>query len=85
MVHVEFIIIHPFREGNGRTARILADLMAMQSNYPSLNYSSIEQDNDVRGFDNYIRSIHAGFNGDYSPIQEIFIKLISQAEKTTIS
>jgi len=83
VVHVEFIIIHPFREGNGRIARILADLMAMQSNYPPLNYSTIELDNDARGFEDYIRSIHAGFNGDYSLIQEIFIKLISQAEEGT--
>ena len=30
-VHVELILIHPFREGNGRVARLLADLMAAQA------------------------------------------------------
>lgn len=31
-VHGELIIIHPFRDGNGRTARLLCDLMLMQAN-----------------------------------------------------
>lgn len=30
VVHVEFILIHPFREGNGRMGRMLASVMAMQ-------------------------------------------------------
>jgi hypothetical protein len=30
VVHAELLLIHPFREGNGRLARWLADLMALQ-------------------------------------------------------
>jgi Fic/DOC family len=30
-VHVELVLIHPFREGNGRAARILAVLMGLQA------------------------------------------------------
>jgi len=29
IVHTELILIHPFREGNGRLARLLATLMAL--------------------------------------------------------
>ena len=31
IVHAEFILIHPFREGNGRLGRMLANLMALQA------------------------------------------------------
>ena len=30
VVHAELVLIHPFREGNGRLARLLATLMALQ-------------------------------------------------------
>ena len=30
-VHVEFILIHPFREGNGRISRLLLDVLATKA------------------------------------------------------
>lgn len=30
-IHGELIVIHPFRDGNGRTARLLCDLLLMQA------------------------------------------------------
>jgi cell filamentation protein len=36
VVHGEFEIIHPFREGNGRIGRLIADLMVLQAGYPPL-------------------------------------------------
>lgn len=76
VVHVELIIIHPFREGNGRVARLLANLMAMQSDYPALNFSSIDKTENPNGFNKYIEAIHYGFKGDYEPIKEIFSKVL---------
>jgi cell filamentation protein len=32
-VHVELVLIHPFREGNGRIARLLSVLMALQAGH----------------------------------------------------
>lgn len=29
--HVDFILIHPFREGNGRVSRLLLDVMAIKA------------------------------------------------------
>jgi len=40
ITHVELILIHPFREGNGRLSRLLADVMAVQSGYKPLDYQS---------------------------------------------
>lgn len=79
VVHVELILIHPFREGNGRTARLLADLMAIQAKYPPLNYALIEQNENHEGFNQYIEAIHAGFDGNYLPIQNIFVTLLKQS------
>lgn len=76
VVHVELILIHPFREGNGRVARLLADLMAMQSGRPPLNYAAINQVENPDGFKSYIFAIHAGLNGDYEPMKQIFKKLL---------
>lgn len=78
-IHIELILIHPFREGNGRTARLLADLMAMQANRPSINFSGIDKTENEKGFEQYIRAIHTGVGGDYKPIQDIFKKLLEQS------
>jgi len=78
IVHVEFILIHPFREGNGRVARLLADLMAMQAKMPPLNYASIDQTENPQGFDRYILAIHASVDENYEPIVEIFKRLLEQ-------
>ena len=37
-VHAELLLIHPFREGNGRLARWLADLMAIQAGLSPPDY-----------------------------------------------
>ncbi|MGP7734630.1 Fic/DOC family protein [Oceanimonas smirnovii] len=35
--HVEFILIHPFREGNGRVSRLLLNVMALQAGFQPLD------------------------------------------------
>ena len=39
--HIELVLIHPFREGNGRLARVLSTLMALQAGLPLLDFSGI--------------------------------------------
>lgn len=78
LVHVELVLVHPFREGNGRTARLLANLMAMQANKPPINYTPIDLTENPQGFEQYILAIHAGMDGNYKPIQHIFEMLLEQ-------
>lgn len=64
ITHVELILIHPFREGNGRLSRLLADVMAVQGGYKPLDYQSWEQNKTQ-----YISAIHAGISMDYEPMK----------------
>lgn len=38
-LHQKFVVIHPFIDGNGRTARLLMNLVLIQANYPVINIS----------------------------------------------
>lgn len=75
----ELIVIHPFREGNGRAARLLADLMVFQADLPPLNFTAIDQTENAEGFNQYIFAIHEGVCGDYEPIRKIFLTLLRQS------
>lgn len=38
-LHQKFVVIHSFIDGNGRTARLLMNLVLIQANYPVINIS----------------------------------------------
>lgn len=57
-------------------ARLLADLITMQAKQPPLNFSLIDQTKDNNNFNEYILAIHAGLKGDYTPMENIFKKLL---------
>jgi cell filamentation protein len=66
MTHVEFILIHPFREGNGRLSRLLADVMVVQAGREPLDYSAWEA-----GKAAYFGAIQAAMANDYRPMQRL--------------
>jgi cell filamentation protein len=66
ITHVELILIHPFREGNGRLARLLADVMAVQAGWLSLDYSGWDAHREA-----YFAAIRAGQAMDYVPMTEL--------------
>lgn len=64
--HVEFILIHPFREGNGRLSRLLCDVLAVQAGKSLLDYSLWDEH---KAF--YFKAIQAGVSGNYSPMMQL--------------
>lgn len=64
--------IHPFREGNGRCARLLAWLMALQAGLPPLDFSPFQG----RGKRHYIAAIHTAFSGNYEPMETMFSRVV---------
>lgn len=66
VTHVEFILIHPFREGNGRLSRLLADVMVVQAGYGPLDYSAWDANKPA-----YFSAIHAGMARDYAPMRRL--------------
>jgi cell filamentation protein len=73
IAHCELIHIHPFREGNGRTARIFSDLMANRAGFPSLELNKFRKDN----YPQYIEALNKGDDKDYSAMIEIIGNLFS--------
>lgn len=69
--HVELIIIHPFREGNGRLSRVLATIMALQAGMPLLDFTYMSEREDE-----YISAIHQGHAGDYEPMKRVFSEVL---------
>ncbi|MGH9436435.1 MAG: Fic/DOC family protein [Terriglobia bacterium] len=78
VVHVELILIHPFRDGNGRCARLLAMLMGLQAGLPALNFGGVSGEEKRR----YIAAIHAGLDRDYVPMTAVFGRIIARTMKS---
>ena len=75
-IHVEFILIHPFREGNGRTIRLLLSLIAQQAHYAGVDFGFIKDKG--KEFKRYIAAIQFGMNGNYTLMQQIVEQALSR-------
>ncbi|MEO6384850.1 MAG: Fic family protein [Thermomonas sp.] len=79
--HAELILIHPFREGNGRLARLLNTLMALQAGLPLLDFDGLRG----QAKRNYIGAIHAALSGNYEPMERVFSQVLRRTRRTAIS
>lgn len=73
-VHAELVLIHPFREGNGRVARILAVLMGLQAGLPALYFDSLSG----RRQQEYFAAVQAGLDRNYEPMAKLFSAVIER-------
>jgi cell filamentation protein len=77
--HVELVLIHPFRDGNGRLARVLSSLMALQAGLPLLDFSLMAG----TGKTAYIAAIQAGLDKRYVPMESLFGEVIEPSRSSS--
>ncbi len=81
VVHTEFILIHPFREGNGRVGRMLAIVMAAQAGYPALDFGHLKGMKKQE----YFRAVKAGMDYNFEPMEKIFSAVIERTVRAGVS
>lgn len=68
--HYEFIRIHPFNNGNGRTGRILMNIVALKFGYKPLEF--YYREGDSRKI--YIDAMKLADNGNFEPLMTLIRK-----------
>ncbi len=85
LVHYQFVTIHPYYDGNGRTARLLATLILHRGGYGLNGFFSLEE-HHARDLEGYYRSLavhphHNYYEGraeaDLTPWLEYFIRTLA--------
>ena len=76
VVHAELLLVHSFREGNGRLARWLADLMAAQAGYPPPLYKFIGRGSKTVKT-SYLSAVIRGYTGNYDDLAAFFEEAVS--------
>lgn len=72
IVHVELVLIHPFREGNGRVARLLSVLMGLQAGLPALFFENLSG----KKREEYFAAVRAGLEHHYDLMAGMFSAVI---------
>lgn len=67
IAHHEMVKIHPFKDGNGRTARLLLNLILLRKGYPICNIRRDERPD-------YYNALSIADEGEYEPIIEVVTK-----------
>ena len=80
IVQAEFILVHPFREGNGRIARLLANVMALQANKPELDFTPWD-----RNRDDYFLAIQAAMDCNYEPMKGFIRQALLHGEQGALN
>ncbi len=76
-VHAELLLIHPFREGNGRLARWLAELMCLQAGFPIPDYGFTGKGSEKRQ-QKYLAAVTRGYAQDYDALTDFFADAITR-------
>lgn len=74
IVHHKLVFIHPFVDGNGRTARVIMNLLLLREGYPLVTVLK----NDRK---KYYRALSRADVGDYAP----FVRFTAQAVERSLN
>ena len=74
VTHAELVLIHPFREGNGRLARMVSVLMAFQAGLPALDFSGLKG----KKRQEYFAAVRSGLRKDYGPMCRVFQAIVEK-------
>lgn len=78
-LHFRFVEIHPFLDGNGRTARLLTNLVLLGHGYPMMIIKTNEREA-------YIKAIEKGtLSGDLSDFYTVIAKAVERSLDTFIA
>ena len=80
-VHAELLLIHPFRDGNGRIARLVTILMALQAGYPAPDFAFSVKKNRQR----YLMAVSNGYKQDYKLLVAVIQEAIERSKKLLTS
>lgn len=73
------LVVHPFREGNARTIKLLTDLLAAQTGRPLLTYDQSDQ-----GRERYIHAASMAFRKDYRPMVEVIRQALAAGRRKAL-
>lgn len=76
IVHAELLLVHPFREGNGRLARLVTNLMALQAGHAPLDFGFKNPKNRRR----YLEAVKQGYLGNHGLLKEMVEQAVKRGE-----
>jgi Fic family protein len=77
--HHRFLAIHPFDDGNGRTARLLSNLILVANDFPPIYINDDEKDT----YNRYLTDIQ-GYGGSPDLFYEFMAGLLERSLKLTL-
>lgn len=75
LVHLKFVSIHPFIDGNGRTARLLMNLVLLQNGYPQAIIKVSNRAEYIQAIEQYQQSK----NHDYNDFYKVVLKSVNDS------
>jgi len=66
--HHRLVLIHPFPNGNGRHARLIADLLAIRLGRPAFTWGATDLVTVIEARNKYLEAVRSADHGDLRPL-----------------